>query len=106
MQQLSVNLTIPIPADSVLISKIELEQLKANELEGVYWNMKDLESRTNKKSEWIKERILYPSKFRNKIDVDHGGFVYYPKVKGELWTFQASKMVDFLEKNFQAIFKK
>jgi phage pi2 protein 07 len=106
MQQLSVNLTIPIPADSVLISKIELEQLRVKELEGVYWNMKDLESRTNKKSEWIKERILYPSKFRNKIDVDSGGFVYYPKVKGELWTFQASKMAKFLDMNFQAIFKK
>nr|WP_309099212.1 DUF771 domain-containing protein [Fredinandcohnia onubensis] len=27
----------------VLITKIEFEQLKQNELSGVYWNMKDLE---------------------------------------------------------------
>ena len=105
MQQLSVNLTIPIPADSVLISKIELEQLKANELEGVFWNMRDLEARTGKKHEWIKERILYPSRFRKVLDVDLGGFVYYPKVKGQTWTFHASKMAKFLDKNFQSIFR-
>lgn len=105
MQQLSVNLTIPIPADSILIAKVDFDQLKKSELEGVYWNMKDLELRTNKKSEWIKERILYPSHFRKKLDVDQGGFVYYPKAKGQTWTFQASKMADFLEKNFTRIFK-
>lgn len=105
MQQLSVTLSIPIPEDSVLVTKVELEQLKKNELEGVYWTMKDLEQRTKKKSEWIKERILYPTKFRNKLDVDRGGFVYYPKVKGETWTFQASRMANFLESNFQTIFK-
>lgn len=104
MQQLTVNLTIPVPADQVLISKVELQELKEQQLKGVYWNMKDLESRTNKKSEWIKENILYPSRFRKKLDVDHGGFVYYPKSKGQTWAFQASKMADFLDKYFQQIF--
>lgn len=105
MQQLEVALTIPIPSDKVLISKVELEQLKVNELAGLYWNMKDLEQRTGKKSEWIKERILYPTRFRKELDVDQGGFVYYPKSKGQTWTFQASKMSEFLEKNFNRIFK-
>ncbi|TKC15707.1 DUF771 domain-containing protein [Robertmurraya kyonggiensis] len=104
MQQLTVNLTIPVPADQVLISKVELQELKEQQLKGVYWNMKDLESRTNKKSEWIKENILYPSRFRKKLDVDHGGFVYYPKSKGQTWAFQATKMADFLDKYFQQIF--
>lgn len=104
-QQLNVNLTIPIPEDSVLISKIELEELKKNELTGVYWSMKDLEKRIGKKHEWIKENILYPSRFRKILDVDLGGFVYYPKSKGQTWSFQASKMAEFLDMHFADIFK-
>lgn len=104
MQQLSVNLTIPIPSDSVLITKIELEELKQQQLTGVYWSMKDLEARINRKHEWIKENILYPSKFRKLLDVEYGGFVFYPKTKGQTWSFQATKMAEFLEKNFHRIF--
>ncbi|MDR4318652.1 Uncharacterized protein conserved in bacteria [Niallia circulans] len=104
MQQLSVNLTIPIPSDSVLITKIELEELKQQQLTGVYWSMKDLEARINRKHEWIKENILYSPKFRKLLDVEYGGFVFYPPKKGQTWSFQATKMADFLEKNFHRIF--
>ncbi|MDQ0257083.1 phage pi2 protein 07 [Evansella vedderi] len=104
MQQLSVNLTIPIPADSVLISKIELEELKQHQLTGVYWSMKDLEARINRKNEWIKEHILYPTQFRKILDVENGGFVFYPKVKGQTWSFHASKMAEFLDQNFKKIY--
>jgi phage pi2 protein 07 len=103
-QQLNVNLLIPIPTDSVLISKIEFEELKKKELTGVYWNMKDLEQRTNKKSEWIKENILFRTKFRKILDCENGGFVFYPKSKGQTWSFQASQMAIFLDKHFNQIF--
>jgi len=105
MQQLSVSLSIPIPEDKVLISKVQLEELEKQKITGMYWSMRDLEERTGKKSEWIKERILYPEKFRRKLDVEFGGFVYYPKSKGQTWTFQATKMAEFLENNFHRIFK-
>lgn len=104
MQQLSVTLSIPVPSDSILIKKIELEELEKAQLVGVYWSMKDLEKRINKKSDWIKENILYPSKFKKELDVGSGGFVYYPKSRGETWSFQASKMADFLENHFKDIF--
>lgn len=104
MQQLTVQLSIPIPPDSVLISKVELEELKKNELTGVYWSMRDLESRINKKSEWIKENILYPSRFRKILDVENGGFVFYPKAKGQTWSFHAPRMAEFLDKHFTEIF--
>jgi phage pi2 protein 07 len=78
-QMLSVNLNIPIPADSVLISKVQLEELKKAQLRGAYWSMKDLQLRTNKKAEWIKENILYPTRFRKILDAANGGFVFYPK---------------------------
>lgn len=104
MQQLSVNLTIPIPSDSILISKVELEELKQAQLSGVYWSMRDLENRINRKSEWIKGNILYPLKFRKILDVDLGGFVFYPKSKGQTWSFKASDMAKFLDKHFHDIF--
>ncbi|SMG58344.1 DUF771 domain-containing protein [Paenibacillus aquistagni] len=104
MQSLNVQLTIPIPDDMVLIHKVEYEGLKANELTGVYWNMKDLEERINRKSVWIKENILYPTKFRAVLDSENGGFVFYPKAQGQNWAFQATKMADFLEKRFSQIF--
>ncbi|MED4122638.1 DUF771 domain-containing protein [Halalkalibacterium halodurans] len=104
-QQLNVNLLIQIPSDLVVITKVELEELKRQELSGVYWNMKDLEKRVSRKSEWIKENILFPAKFRKVLDVEHGGFVFYPKSKGQTWSFQANKMAAFLDKNFNCIFK-
>lgn len=105
MQQLNVSLTIPIPADQVLISKVELEELKQQSLSGVFWTMKDLEKRVGRKQEWIKENILYPSKFRKILDVENGGFVFYPKSRGQTWSFHAGKMAEFLDQNFQLIFK-
>lgn len=104
MQQLAVNLTIPIPSDSVLVKKVELEELKRKELLGVFWNMKDLEERTGRKHEWLKENILFRPKFKKVLDAENGGFVYYPKKRGETWSFQASKMAEFLDKNFSQIF--
>lgn len=105
VQQLSVNLTIPIPQDSVLIRKVELEELRKLELVGMYWNMKELENRTGKKHEWLKENILFRQQFRKELDSENGGFVYYPKGKGQTWSFQASKMATFLDKNFHRFFK-
>lgn len=104
MQQLSVNLTIPVPSDSVIISKLELQELKQQQLKGVYWSMKDLEKRINRKNEWIKENILYPSKFKEILDTESGGCVFYPKSRGQTWSFHALKMTEFLDDNFHKIF--
>lgn len=104
MQQLEVNLTIQIPKDKVLISKIELQELKKQQLTGVYWTMNDLEKRVGKKQEWIKENILYPTKFKKILDVENGGFVFYPEVRGQTWSFHALKMAEFLDKHFNQIF--
>lgn len=103
-QQLSVEMIITIPSDSILITKVELKELKEAQLIGVYWSMKDLEKRINRKSEWIKQYILYPPKFKKTLDVEMGGFVFYPKSKGQTWSFQASKMALFLEKHFTDIY--
>jgi len=66
--------------------------------------MKDLEKRVNRKSEWIKENILYPTHFKKVLDAENGRFVFYPRSKGQTWSFQASKMAKFLDENFDRIF--
>jgi len=104
MQHIQVNLTVQVPENYVLINKVEFEELQQEKLSGIYWTMKDLEQRINKKHEWIKANILYPSKFRKILDVKKGGFVYYPEVTGEKWTFHAVKMAKFLDDNFYSIF--
>ncbi|QPC47141.1 DUF771 domain-containing protein [Mangrovibacillus cuniculi] len=104
MQSLQVSLSVAIPENMVLVQKVELKELREQGLKGVYWSMKDLEQRTSKKHEWIKENILYPSRFRKILDVENGGFVYYPKSKGQTWSFQATKMADFLDKHFKDIY--
>lgn len=105
-QQIKAEVIINIPSDYVLIKKSELEVLEQERLSGVYWTMEDLEKRINKKHEWIKENILYPSKFRKILDVENGGFVYYPKFRGEKWSFHATKMAKFLDDNFHSIFRR
>lgn len=100
LQQLNLQLNVPIPPDQVLISKVELEDLRQESLSGVYWSMKDLEHRTSKKQEWLKENILYRSKFRPELEQ----FVHYPKNKGQAWSFQAKRMSQFLDINFDQIF--
>ena len=104
MQQLNVNLTIPIPDDSILIKKVELDELKQQSLSGVYWTMKDLSKRINKSDKWIKENILFPKHFKNKLDIKNNGFVFYPESQGQTWSFQAVKMSQFLDDNFYKIF--
>lgn len=103
-QKLNIDIEVQIPSDSILIKKIELQQLEGEALTGVYWNMKDLENRINKKQFWIKDNILYRPKFKEVLDSKNGGFVYYPDSKGQPWSFQAIKMAEFLDKNFKEIF--
>jgi phage pi2 protein 07 len=61
LQKIKAEIVITIPDDMVLITKVEYEELKQQELIGVYWSMKDIEKRINKKSDWIKGNLfLYP----------------------------------------------
>lgn len=101
MQQLNVSLNIPIPSDKVLIDRIELEQLRGESLEGVYWSMRDLEERISKKQNWIKDNILYQPRFKKQLKE----FVYYPNRQGEKWAFHAKRMAKFLDRNFSEIMK-
>lgn len=100
MQRLKSEVTVEIPSHLILVEKTELQELQGQSLAGVYWNMSDLEKRINKSSKWIKENILYQPRFKSELEQ----FVYYPQSQGQTWSFQANKMAEFLDKNFNAIF--
>lgn len=55
MQTLDVSLSIPIPSNMVLITRTHYEELKDEQLHGVYWSMKDLENRNGKNSSGLKK---------------------------------------------------
>lgn len=99
-QKLKVELEIKIPDEYVLITKIEYEELQHNRLVGRWWTMQDLEEKTGMKAQWIKENVLYIPKFKKQLE----HFVHYPKSQGEKWSFQATKMKQFLEDNFHQVF--
>lgn len=105
MQQLIVEAKITIPDEYVLIERVELEKLIEKDLLGRLWTMKDLENRTGHRADWIKEKILYVPTLRKKLDSANGGFVFYPKSKGQPWNFHAAKMADFLDKHYHIILK-
>lgn len=100
MQQLQVNLTIPIPEGYILITKVEFEELQQEKLSGRYWPMEELEERTGRKKLWLKTKLLYAPRFKKELEK----FVHYPNLQGDKWSFHATKMAKFLDDNFHLIF--
>jgi len=70
----------------------------------IWWTMKDLEQATGYSDDWLKEKILLRPSYKKILDLESGGFVYYPEKRGEKWLFIASRMQEFLEKYFVQIF--
>lgn len=72
----------------------------------IWWTMKDLEQATGYGDDWLKENILLQPRYKKVLDLENGGFVYYPERRGEKWLFLAGSMQKFLEDYFFEIFKR
>lgn len=70
----------------------------------IWWTMKDLEQATGYSDDWLKDKILLRPAYKKILDLENGGFVYYPERRGEKWMFVAARMQEFLEKHFIQIF--
>lgn len=102
-QNLQVELTIPIPSDSVLIKKTEYDRLRESESRGQFETVNWLKKKTRIETlETLKEKILYP--YRSELDVENGGFVFYPRKRGEPFSIMKIPMEKWLENNFRKIF--
>lgn len=99
MQTLQVN--IPVPADMVLIKRVDYEDMLTRVEREKIWNMNDLEDITGRGQRWLKENILYV--YRDELDLMQGGFVKYPEKQGEQWKFEARRMSDWLDAHLKEV---
>lgn len=93
----TLDITVSIPNDYVLIKRTDWEEAVNQKLTGKQWTMKELENHTNRSNKWLKENVLYP--YRDELDIAQGGFVKYPSVTGQPWRFSALDMANWLEEN-------
>lgn len=76
-QKLEVNLTIPIPDDSVLIKKSGLRKIARR---GIKWRVvvnEGFRKENQPKTIMDKRKHPVPSKFRKILDIENGGFVFF-----------------------------
>ena len=101
----TIKAEITIPAEYVLISKMEYNQLQDDADIGKWWTLQDVLSRINREREWFKRHVLFNKKYRHKIDVKNGGFVKYPIGGRDSYLFLPSRTKEFLENNFSELLK-
>lgn len=103
-----MNVTVMIPPEFVIIPKDEYKKLLDSQLNGKWWDLKDLMDRTNRKRDWLENKILYKPNFKKLLDVEENpeGFVHYPVGKGSKWAFEPIKMSAFLKDYFPEIMRK
>lgn len=102
-----LHLSVTIPEEYVLITKIEYEELlKKNEnevlqiefdpgkMENIAWFKQQVGI---KSSSVVKERILYP--YRSELE----DFVRYPEVRGSHWLFHKNMTLQWIENNFDKV---
>lgn len=104
-QTIEFTTKIVVPADKVLIDRVEYDQLMAEQIAGRWWNMKEIKQRTGHDANWLKDNILLIPKFRKILDADNGGPVFYPGVSGRDYQFEPVGFSKFMKDWFPEIFK-
>lgn len=99
MQHLEAELSIkiPIPEEMILINKTRLKELEDNEFAGKIFTMKDFAERSNRSSKWLKDNILNNPQLVKKLNIENGGFVYYPNSQSDRWLFNAKGLIKFID---------
>lgn len=98
----NLQLTIQIPEEYVLITKVEYEGLLDNVLLGKFITMHDLVVHTGKSKPWLHENLLNHPKRMKEI----APFTYFPKSRGDKWAFKAKDMYEYLDQEFLNILEK
>jgi len=94
-----LQLTVEIPDEYVLITKVEYEELqklaaKGNSWESLAWFKQETGI---KHPDTLKTMILYP--YREELE----RFVRYPSGKGEPWKFHKNLTMQWIENNFDKV---
>lgn len=96
-QQIEAKVTIDIPDNLVLVEKVRLKELEAKEYAGQTFTMKDFSARANRSSTWLKNNILNNPSLIKKLDVENGGWVYYPYSQSDRWLFKSHGLIEFID---------
>lgn len=94
------EIKVMIPPEFILITKVELEELKDQVDERVWVGFSDIEKLTGLKRNKLND-ILY--RYKDEIDVFAGGFVKFPE--GGRWSFNKSATLNWLKENHARIWK-
>lgn len=101
-QMIDVQMSIPVPADSIIIKKTEYQELVDSVNKGKWENLQWFKEKTGIYNlDNLKELILYP--YKEVLDIENGGCVYYPEVQGKPYKFLKSKTENWLEENFDKV---
>lgn len=96
----SLQATIQIPPELVLITKVEYDTLKSvAEDKPQWWTMKDLMLKTNRGRKWLTTYMIKDPVISKKID----SFTQFPKNDSGEYRFHAKKMEQFIDENFELI---
>lgn len=99
MQQ-KLNATINIPADFILITKVEYDQLLNNHTEGKFISLKELAEHLDCSSQWLKENVLFNPRYKNDLK----DFIHYPTVSGEKYHIHQRKAFKYFDEHSISIF--
>lgn len=104
-QVLKLKVDVTIPPDSVLVSKVEYEELQEADSFGRVCDLTKFANLLGKTERWASKCILNNPIFKRKIDVKNGGFVYYPETSGQSFSILEDEARKFIKNNFKTIFE-
>lgn len=98
----TLEASIQIPKELIIISRVEYEALLNNTLDGKFLTLKEVAEHIGCSTTYLKTEILYNPRYKETLQ----GFVYYPNNSGEHWRIKAKEMYQFLDKESIKIFLK
>ncbi|WP_239745279.1 DUF771 domain-containing protein [Mammaliicoccus sp. F-M27] len=101
MQQ-TLNATINIPADFILITKIEYEQLLNNHTEGKFISLKELAEHLDCSPQFLKENILFNPRYKKDLEK----FIHYPVASGNKYKVHMNKAYKYFDEHSISIFNR
>lgn len=94
------EIKVVIPPEFILITKVELDELKDQVDERVWVGFSDIEKLTGLKRNKLDDIL---KRYRDEIDVFKGGFVKFPD--GGKWSFNKAATLKWLKDNHTRIWQ-
>lgn len=95
---------VVLPEGYVMILKADLQALEEKVGRGEWKDKKWFKGKVGiQRDDKLDEMIFRP--FRDELDAEKGGFIHYPQSNGDPWMFLKTETENWLEENFDRVFK-